>query len=132
MPNSKAKNQHSATLDDVYEVVTFIKDNVPMRDEVVTKGEFSELKGDFSGLKSEVGELKSEVGELKSEVSGIKATMVTKDYLDDKLADLRGDLVVLTRKEDNKLKTLVGVLHGKRVISDSDVKKIYSMEPFAQ
>ena len=125
MPNSKAKNQHSATLDDVYEVVTFIKDNVPMRDEVVTKGEFSELKGDFSGLKSEVGE-------LKSEVSGIKATMVTKDYLDDKLADLRGDLVVLTRKEDNKLKTLVGVLHGKRVISDSDVKKIYSMEPFAQ
>lgn len=29
--------------------------------------------------------------------------MVTKDYLDDKLADLRGDLVVLTKKEDAKV-----------------------------
>ena len=29
--------------------------------------------------------------------SKIEATMVTKDYLDDKLSDLRGDLVVLTR-----------------------------------
>lgn len=33
----------------------------------------------------------------------IENTMVTKDFLEDKLADLRGDLVVLTRKEDRKL-----------------------------
>lgn len=36
--------------------------------------------------------------------------MVTKDYLDDKLADLKGDLVVLMRKEDAKLQALVDVL----------------------
>jgi len=33
----------------------------------------------------------------------IESTMVTKDYLDEELASLRGDLVVVMRKEDRKL-----------------------------
>jgi predicted nucleic acid-binding Zn-ribbon protein len=139
MENSK-NNQHGATLDDIYEVVTFVKDNA------VTKEEFDGLKGEVSGLKGEVSGLKGEVSGLKGEVSGLKGevsemnkrltrvetTMVTKDYLDEKIADLRGDLVVMMRKEDTKLKTLVGVLHEKKVIDSGDVKKIYSLEPFAQ
>ena len=43
---------------------------------------------------------------LKQEMTSIKSQMVTKSYLDDKLADLRGDLVVLTRKRTQE--TLVG------------------------
>ncbi|MFA6953056.1 MAG: hypothetical protein WC270_00565 [Patescibacteria group bacterium] len=57
---------------------------------------------------------------------------VTKDYLDDKLSDLRGDLVVLTRKEDTKLHALVGILHDKNVIDDSDVRRVERLEPFAR
>ncbi len=33
----------------------------------------------------------------------IESTMVTKDYLDEELASLRGDLIVVLRKEDRKL-----------------------------
>ncbi|MFA5318687.1 MAG: hypothetical protein WC323_04460 [Patescibacteria group bacterium] len=62
----------------------------------------------------------------------IESTMVTKDYLDDKLTDLRGDLVVLVRKEDTKLKTLVSVLKNKNIISEEDVKTINALEPFPQ
>lgn len=127
MPNSKAKNQHGATNDevlkavniladktdhqfgDIFEVVTFIKDNAVMRDE-----------------------FNDEISGIKTEISGIKTTMVTKDYLDEKMSDLRGDLVVMMRKEDTKLKTLVGVLKEKEVLNGNDVKRIYSMEPFAQ
>lgn len=58
--------------------------------------------------------------------------MVTKDYLDEKLGDLRGDLTVLIRKEDNKVKALVEVLVEKKVLNKTDQKKIYSLEPFAQ
>ena len=51
-----------------------------------------------------------EVGKKFEEVNGrlgkIESNMLTKDYLDERLADLRGDLVVLTRKEDNKLKNI--------------------------
>ena len=118
MENSK-NNQHGATLDDIYEVVTFVKDNA------VTKEEFDGLKGEVSGLKGEVSE-------MNKRLTRVETTMVTKDYLDEKIADLRGDLVVMMRKEDTKLKTLVGVLHEKKVIDSGDVKKIYSLEPFAQ
>jgi len=58
--------------------------------------------------------------------------MVTKDYLDEKLADLRGDLVVLTRKEDAKVRTLVEILRERKVLTDDDAKRILSMEPFPQ
>lgn len=47
---------------------------------------------------------------MDKRLTRVESLMVTKDYLDDKLADLKGDLVVLTRKEDTKLKTLVNIL----------------------
>lgn len=58
--------------------------------------------------------------------------MVTKDYLDDKLYDLRGDLVVLMRKEDKKVQSLVELLHSKKVISEKEAKLILSMDLFPQ
>jgi len=76
-------NQHSATINDVLEVVNTFADE--------THREFSNIKGEIS------------------EIKGKMTKVVTKDYLDEKMSDLRGDLVVMTRKEDTKLKTLVGV-----------------------
>jgi len=102
MENAKAIN-------DILEIVSYIKDNAATRTELL------ELRN-----------------ELKSDITRISATMVTKDYLDTKLADLRGDLVVLTRKEDTKLKELVEILKKKNVLTDEDVKHILTMEPFAQ
>jgi arsenate reductase-like glutaredoxin family protein len=66
----------------------------------------------------------------KAELRKVQATMVTKDYLDDKLADLRGDLTILMRKEDTKLKKLVEKLHAKHVLDDADVRDLAQMEPF--
>jgi len=64
----------------------------------------------------------------------IESTMVTKVYLEDKLnekfADLRGDLVVLTRKEDTKLNTTVSLLAEKHVFTNDEAKNILAMEPF--
>jgi hypothetical protein len=65
-------------------------------------------------------------------IEGLKTTMVTKDYLDEKMADLRGDLAILIRKEDTKLKALINILSKRKVISPSDQEKIYSMEPFPE
>ena len=62
----------------------------------------------------------------------IEALMVTKDYLDEKMADLRGDMVVLTRKEDTKLLELIKILKNKKIISVDDEKRLLKMEPFPQ
>ncbi|OGY42917.1 MAG: hypothetical protein A2Y67_03555 [Candidatus Buchananbacteria bacterium RBG_13_39_9] len=69
---------------------------------------------------------------VETDIKQIKSVMVTKDYLDEKLADFRGDLVVLTRKEDKKVMALVDVLKQRKLIDDADVKKIMAMEPFPQ
>ncbi|MFA5317924.1 MAG: hypothetical protein WC323_00395 [Patescibacteria group bacterium] len=69
---------------------------------------------------------------MEKEIIAIKATMVTKDYLDDKLSDLKGDLVVLMRKEDAKLCGLVDLLKNKKVISEEEAKNILAMQPFPQ
>lgn len=60
----------------------------------------------------------------------VETTMVTKDYLDDKLADLKGDMTVLMRKEDTKLKALLGILKIRKVITPEDEEKVLAMEPF--
>lgn len=70
--------------------------------------------------------------DIKTDITSIKAQMVTKAYLDDKLADLRGDLTLIIRKEDTKLKATVNILADKKVLSRDDTKKIFSMEPFPQ
>ena len=69
---------------------------------------------------------------VEGEISSIKASMVTKDYLDEKLADLRGDLVVLMRKEDTKVVKLIEILKRRKVITEIEEKEILSMEPFAK
>lgn len=76
--------------------------------------------------------LENKIDGLDKRVTKIETTMVTKDFLEEKLADFRGDMVVLTRREDKKVMALVDILKEKKIISDEDVKKIQTMEPFAQ
>lgn len=69
---------------------------------------------------------------IDTRLTKVEATMVTKDYLDEKLSDLRGDLVILTRKEDLKVKKLIEILQKHKVINKKEVKELMSMEPFPQ
>jgi hypothetical protein len=73
-------------------------------------------------------DIRGQIGDIRGQLTNF----VTKDYLDDRLSDLRGDLVVLTRKEDTKLHALVDILHDKRAIDDNDVRRVERLEPFAR
>lgn len=86
----------------------------------------------FDAVHTDIRDVRNEISDVRNGLHEVRSSMVTKDYLDDKLSDLRGDLVVLTRKEDTKLHALVGVLHDKHVIDDSDVRRVERLEPFAR
>ena len=86
----------------------------------------------FDKVDERFDNLEGEIGSIKGEIGSIKATMVTKDYLDEKMADLRGDLVVLMRKEDTKVGKLIEILKRRKVITEIEEKEILSMEPFAK
>ena len=62
----------------------------------------------------------------------VESTMVTKDYLDEKLVDLRGDIVILLRKEDRKLEALIEKLKERHIITDKDIKELQEIQIFAQ
>ncbi|MFA5129881.1 MAG: hypothetical protein WC477_03065 [Patescibacteria group bacterium] len=86
----------------------------------------------FDGLENRVGHLETDVGSVKSRITSMESQMVTKDYLDNKLADLRSDLVVLTRKENTKLSVLVEELVVEKSLTRKSADRILAMEPFSQ
>ena len=111
----------------IYEVLTAINDYATHTDQ-----QLGEIKAEIGGIKTEIGGIKTEIGGIKTDIKSMKTEMVTKSYLDDKLSDLRGDLTVLMRKEDTKLKALVDILTEKKVLSIEETHRIFSMEPFPQ
>ena len=56
--------------------------------------------------------------------------VVTKEYLDDKLTALKGDLVSLVRKEDHKVGALINELADTKVLSEPATQRILKLEPF--
>lgn len=91
---------------------------------IIVKGEFEKVNGRFDKVDGRFDKVDGRLDKIES-------SMVTKDYLDEKLADLRGDLVVLMRKEDTKLKILVEILRKNKVISDQEFTQVLAMEPFS-
>jgi hypothetical protein len=77
-------------------------------------------------------EIEGRLDNLDNRINRVEALMVTKDYLDDKLGDLRGDIIVTIRKEDVKVRKLIEILQNKNMLSGAEVKEILSMEPFPQ
>ncbi len=58
------------------------------------------------------------------------ATTVTMDYLDDKLADLRGDMMQVVGMENDKLLTVVDLLHKKELVTTVERQTIRLAKPF--
>lgn len=88
------------------------------------------LAEQVQGIADDVGTLKSDVGTLKSDMAKVKATMVTKSYLDEKLSDLRGDLVALARKSNTKLSVVIEELVMSGTLKREIADRILALEPF--
>jgi len=68
--------------------------------------------------------------ELRSEMAKMRSEMVTKSYLDDKLADLEGGMVSNLRKEDNKVNKLLKLLETKSILSGEEVRSFDEYQLF--
>ncbi|HCC23309.1 TPA: hypothetical protein DF272_03970 [Candidatus Falkowbacteria bacterium] len=98
----------------------------------LTQKQFDHVQEQFDHVQGQFDQMQGQITEI-NETMATKADLadlVTKDYLDNKLADLRGDLVVLTRKEDTKLKKLVDILTTKNLLSPEEKEVIFALEPF--
>lgn len=91
-------------------------------------GELHEAVGDFSNrAEMRFEKIESQMvtkDYLEDRLAAFETKVVTKDYLDEKLSDLKNDLIRVVHKEDDKVGFLVDILHKNKVLSKEDKKHI--------
>jgi hypothetical protein len=102
------------------ELMDFLQENMATKEDLRIM-ELS-LRNDMA-TKKDLADLRVEMGRMEHRIL---------DTMDDKLSDLKGDLVVLMRKEDTKLVELIDVLRNKNVINNEEANRILGMQPFPQ
>lgn len=104
---------------------------IPQPEDITLADILSAVNGFANNIEERFNKFKESQEKLEKNVNQIKTQMVTKDYLDDKLSELKGDSTSLTRKEDRKLTTLVELLAEREIINNKDAWSILAMEPFS-
>jgi len=134
--NKDNKYSNNTTTDEILEAVNVFANKTEERfskleDDVgEIKVQIGSIETRVGSIETRVGSIETRVGSIETRVGSIETRMVTKDYLDDKLADLRGDLVVLMRKEDVKFEALLKTLLKREVLSIDEINNILALEPF--
>ena len=76
--------------------------------------------------------MNKEIAGIKEEITGIKAVMVTKSYLDDKMADLEGSVITRQKKEDKRFNLLVEFLQKKQILGETEIKMLRDFQIFPE
>lgn len=111
------------------EIMGFLKENMVM------KSDFDDLAKKVDGLAVRVDGLDNKVGGLVGRFDKLEKKvdqLPTKDYLEDRLLDLKTELkseirAEASRREEpghHRIDTLVGILHKKDILEDHEVKRI--------
>src|SRR3990167_8811540 len=108
-------NQNEPTLS---EVMGFLQENMVTKDD---------LKGGLKGFAT-----KDDLKEFATKVDLRKMQEEILDGVDRKLFNMKGDLIMVMRGEDQKVVSLIGLLQNKSVITSEEAKHILAMEPFPQ
>jgi hypothetical protein len=119
---SAVRQEASANRQEILEAIGTFAEQVDLR--------FERIEGDLSSLKKDVSSLKTDMSSMKTDMVSVKSQMVTKSYLDDKLADLKGDMVSMLRKEDKKVNKLIDVLAEKAVLTPGEAKQVLANKVF--
>ena len=116
---------------EILEAINIFSEHVDQQFKNVDQ-QFKSVDQQFKSVNQQFKSVDQQFKSVDQQFKQIRSEMVTKDYLDEKLADFRGDLVVLVRKEDKKFGALLAELVSSHAISQEAAKRILSMEPFAQ
>ena len=93
--------------------------------------EFMVVKEDLAGFATKEDlerfatkeDLTQEIGRLRSDFM---------DYLDRRLLDLKGDIVVIMKSENRMICDLIALLVSKSLISTTEAQSIIKLQPFPQ
>jgi len=95
-----------------------------------TEQRFQGIEGRFEGIDGRLQGIDEHFQGIEQHLTRIEANMVTKSYLDEKIGDLRGDMVQLVRKEDGKVNAVVDALDEEKILPHQRVEVIRSHHVF--
>lgn len=84
----------------------------------------------LDGLHTQIGSINTQIDGLHTQIGEIRSQMVTKSYLDDKLAELEGTVIVRQRKEDQKVNLLIDLLQRKSILAETDIRQLKEIQVF--
>lgn len=84
----------------------------------------------FDNLEVKVDNLKVKVDKLDNRVGKLESGMVTKDYLDEKIADLKGDLIVKGRQESQRTDKIVQVLSENKLLNTKQANELADLKAY--
>ncbi|MBP9869657.1 hypothetical protein KBC59_03825 [Patescibacteria group bacterium] len=119
-----SKKEIPKSINDVMDAIAGLGEAIGLMAEQM-QGMDDRLSGQIQGLSGRTDGIEGKLARIESQ-------MVTKDYLDRKLFELRGDLILLSRQSNTKLSTLVERLVEEGSLKRSVADRILAMEPFAQ
>lgn len=75
-------------------------------------------------------EIRLDLDALKIDVNKLKATSVTKEYLDEKMATMYGNSMSVDKKVDKHVDAVVEILAENKTIAPEQKQQLNAMEPF--
>lgn len=92
----------------------------------------NEMQEQFTGLNQKFDVLSPQVESAEIDVKHIKVQMVTKNYLDTKLASQKGEIVQLVRDEDTKVNRVIDTLSEHNVVLLHTATNLKMFGPFVK
>jgi hypothetical protein len=75
-------------------------------------------------------EVNQRFDKIEGRLSNVESQMVTKSYLDDKLADLEGGVISKLRKEDEKVNRIISLLKKHKVVPPAELEDLDNLQIF--
>jgi vacuolar-type H+-ATPase subunit I/STV1 len=115
--------------DDVQDALEAIHDLSSHVDEKFsnTDDKFSKIEDRFSKIDDRFSKMD---GRLVSLEGFVRTQMITKSYLDDKLASKLGDYLIIDKKQEAKINAFAGKLKDKNILTHQEANEIISMGAF--
>ncbi len=110
------------------EIMEFLQEHMMTRAEI--DGKFVAIDKRFVAIDERFVAIDERFVAIEKKLTQTKLEIL--DGVDDKLANLKGDLVILMRKEDKKVDHLIKLLQDKSVITKQDASALLDIRPFPQ
>ena len=88
------------------------------------------IKPSFDKIDKHFIKVENRLDGVENRLDGVENNMVTKSYLDDKLSDLEGSVIVRQRKQDKKVELLIEFLKNKNILKKEEIKMLKEFQIF--